>query len=186
MNHDIQNLSGIVGLLATLNLAGRKKPFLIYSHTSVKKYIFAISKYSQTNFSFPIIFIDLEKQVLYQNHLYSLIFMPSKIYKRYSVIILNKQRSGNFLLKYAIKYGLRPSSIYQLLKNGKNFINWEGTIYKGISFCSLPRMGDKFIINSDFINYRFLIEILKNQPSKKIKENVSNCLYKENYFQEYR
>lgn len=145
-----------------------------------------MSKYSQTNFSFPIIFINLKQQLIYKNDLFSLIFIPNRLYKTYSLIILNKQKSGSFLVKSANSYGLRPSSIYNMLKSGKNFINWEGTIYKGQSFCSLPKIGDRFIINSDFFNRRVHMEIDSHRPKKRSKNYLYKNLYKEFFFQEYK
>nr|YP_009297184.1 hypothetical protein Psor_052 [Porphyridium sordidum]AOM66527.1 hypothetical protein Psor_052 [Porphyridium sordidum] len=187
INHNIKNINGLVGLLATLNLAGRRKPFFIYAHESIKTYIFAIMKYSQTNFAFPIVFIDLKQKLIYQNKLFSLLFIPNKTYRKYTIICLNQQKTGSFFVKYAIRYGLRPSSIYKMLKNGKNFINWEGTIYKGKKFCDLPKEGYKFVINPDFFNRRLDMEI-NNYIIKKDKLNTSfyKDLYKEFIFQEYK
>lgn len=186
INNNIKNINGIIGLLATLNLAGRKKPFFIYGHDSIKKYIFSMGKYSQTNFSFPIIFINLKEQFIYKNDLFSLIFIPNKLYRTYSLLILNKQKSGSFLVKSAVNYGLRPSSIYNMLKNGKNFINWDGTIYKGKFFCSLPKIGDRFIIKSDFFNRRLDMEIDGHKSKKRSKNYLYKNLYKEFFFQEYK
>ena len=83
--------------------------------------------------------------------------------------MLTKQKIGNFKIEKALQYGIKPSSIYQSLKTGKIFCNFDGTTYNGTYFCNLPSKGSKFINLNGCTQLRLTIEIVKNIDSENTK-----------------
>nr|YP_010330121.1 hypothetical protein MW505_pgp160 [Porphyridium aerugineum]UNJ17837.1 hypothetical protein [Porphyridium aerugineum] len=167
----INNFNGLIGLIATFNLAGRNQPLNIYAPKELNSYLFAIIKYSQTNFSFQIILRDINKNLVYCNS--NFCFYILKIHKynnHYIYKIIEKQRAGQFKIDKALNYGLRPSIIYKKLKNKINFISFNGISLQGEDFCLNSTMGSKNIISPNYFSSRYIYQYQWN----KIQKNNNN------------
>lgn len=136
--------AGLPGLLSSLTLSGRINPISIYGPQSLKQYLQACTQYSQTNFSFPINFHNLQygEQVVDQS--YTVICLPlSKTSLLYGFTILKKEKKGVFKLAKAKTLNIPQGPIYGKLKEKDNFLSPDGYYLSGKSFSSNTIMGHK-------------------------------------------
>lgn len=146
-NLHINNVSGLLGLLSSLNLIGRIKSLHLYGPIGLKYYLDLGKKYSHTNFNY-LIYIHILQTGLIINHDYYRIY--SFISKnQYEFIIIELEKYGTFLLKKAKLNHLVPGPIYGQLKKGLSFVLPDGLIVNGYSFTSLNLLGDQcsFVLN---------------------------------------
>nr|YP_010338180.1 hypothetical protein MW556_pgp042 [Erythrolobus coxiae]UNJ17765.1 hypothetical protein [Erythrolobus coxiae] len=154
---DTKNIVGLIGLLATLNLGGRTKPIYVYSTRYIKKYCFNIIKYSQTNFSFNIKFINIKDHITYTNSLFYITSLSASLNDNKNTYkIIEKQQPGQFKIQKASFYGIRPSYLYKSLKEQNIFLSFDGNTINGKVrvFCDEPIAGSKHIISCNVINNR--------------------------------
>nr|YP_010851542.1 Ribonuclease Z [Echinothamnion hystrix]WGH14554.1 Ribonuclease Z [Echinothamnion hystrix] len=138
-NLHVSSISGLLGLLSTLNLIGRTKSLHIYAPTELKYYLDLGKKYSKTNFSY-ILYIHILKTGLIINQdgcrIYALNF-----HNCYQFFIIQSQRYGTFYLDKARSNYLLPGPLYGKLKKGFSFLFPDGFILNGSHFTSSNILG---------------------------------------------
>ena len=75
---NIENLSGLLGLLSSLSLINRQKKLSIYSPQGLDKYLNLGKKYSQTNFRYNIYFHPLETGLIIHHNSYQVYTFKNK------------------------------------------------------------------------------------------------------------
>lgn len=153
----INNISGLLGLLSSLNLIGRIKALHIYGPIGLKYYLDLGKKYSQTDFNY-IVYIHILKTGLVINHYQYRIYVFINC-NQYEFIVIQLEQYGTFLLNMAKDNYLIPGPLYGQLKKGSIFILPDGFIFNGYSFTTLNILGKQF---SFFLNRYCNRRILEN------------------------
>jgi len=138
------NLSGLLGLLSSLNLSGRNKPLHIYGPLGLEAYIDLGKKYSHTNFCYNI----------YIHTIQAGLFIDHTNYRIYSIVrddhfeftILSHEKYGTFSLGKAKKFNIIKGPLYGQLKKGINFILPDGFIINGVEFTNYKCIGIKLVL----------------------------------------
>jgi len=138
-NLHISSVSGLLGLLSTLNLMGRTKSLHIYAPIGLKYYLDLGKKYSKTNFSY-ILYIHILKTGLIINH-YGCRIYALESYQNYSFVIVQLEQYGTFYLDKARSNYLLPGPLYGKLKKGCSFLLPDGCILHGYHFTSSNLLG---------------------------------------------
>nr|YP_009395084.1 ribonuclease Z [Bryothamnion seaforthii]ARW63852.1 ribonuclease Z [Bryothamnion seaforthii] len=152
----IKNISGLLGLLSSLNLIGRVKSLHIYGPHDLKYYLDLGKKYSRTNFNY-VVYIHILKTGLVINQQGYRIY---SLYKNnyYEFIMIHSEHSGTFFLEYAKKNYLVPGPLYGKLKKGSIFLLPDGFVLNGNNLTSSNLLGDQFcLLTTGFYN-RTLLE----------------------------
>lgn len=155
---NICNISGLLGLLSTLNLMNRNKILSIYGPKSLIQYLDLQKKYSRTNFGFTVYFYDLSTFFAINftdYHIYS--FCK---YRGFEFIILESEKYSKFLVNKALKFNLLPSPLYAQLKKGLIFMMPDGFILYGPHFTQLSYDGHRFFYTSCNYHDRQLFEYI--------------------------
>nr|YP_009396932.1 ribonuclease Z [Spyridia filamentosa]ARW66118.1 ribonuclease Z [Spyridia filamentosa] len=155
---NICNISGLPGLLSTLNLMNRNKILSIYGPKSLIQYLDLQKKYSRTNFGFTVYFYDLSAffAINFPNYyMYSF----SK-HHSFEFIILESEKYSKFLINQALKFNLLPSPLYAQLKRGLIFIMPDGFILYGSYFTQFSYDGHRFFYTSNKYHDRQLFEYI--------------------------
>nr|YP_009313415.1 Ribonuclease Z [Galaxaura rugosa]SCW21669.1 Ribonuclease Z [Galaxaura rugosa] len=152
-NLDIDNISGLMGLLSSLSLSCHIQHINIYGPPGIFEYLQLARKYSQTTFrySLKIHIINYNKYQL--NILHILHAKPQDIYKHtFMYSFIEKERVGRFQLYKANNiYKIEPGSIYAYLKHQKKCIMPDGLIVSGKYFTHEYMIGIK-LLYSDKLN----------------------------------
>lgn len=138
-NLHISSISGLLGLLSTLNLMGRTKSLHIYAPFGLKYYLDLGKKYSKTNFSY-ILYVHVLNTGLIINH-YGYRVYALKYYTHYSFILVQSENYGTFSLDKARSNYLLPGPLYGKLKKGCSFLSPDGLILDGCNFTSSNCLG---------------------------------------------
>nr|YP_009391567.1 ribonuclease Z [Laurenciella marilzae]ARW59711.1 ribonuclease Z [Laurenciella marilzae] len=159
-NLHINNISGLLGLLSSLNLIGRTKSLHLYGPVDLRYYLDLGKKYSRTNFNY-VIYLHVLKTGLIINHydyrIYALYCQSS-----FEFIFIKSERYGTFFLDKARYNYLVPGPLYGKLKKGMSFLLPDGFIMNGTSLTSRNNLG--FHLNCFTDNFY----------RRKVFENVSN------------
>ncbi|MEE2953563.1 MAG: ribonuclease Z [Bacteroidota bacterium] len=124
---------GLIGLVNTMHLLGRKKELHIYSHKLLKNIIDLQMEASSTELRFPLFFHEIpidKEEVLYDDkdiRICNLLLDHSISCSGF--LFKEKKPSRTILKEEIIKYNI-PFSYYDKLKSGKDFIDDNGNCIK--------------------------------------------------------
>nr|YP_009399231.1 ribonuclease Z [Kapraunia schneideri]ARW68837.1 ribonuclease Z [Kapraunia schneideri] len=135
----ITNLSGLIGLLSTLNLIGRTKSLHIYAPSGLKYYLNLGKKYSRTNFSYIIYIHTLDTGLIINKSTFRVYSI--RFHSFYKLLIIQAELYGTFCLQKAKNNNLVPGPIYSRLKKGFSFIMPDGFIINGYSLTQSNQLG---------------------------------------------
>lgn len=156
----IASVSGLMGLLSTLNLIGRTKSLHIYAPFSLKYYLDLGKKYSRTNFSY-IIYIHILKNGLIINKSSFRVYAVRHYYF-YQLFIIQSELYGTFYLQKAKSNNLTPGPIYGRLKHGFSFVMPDGFVIDGYSLTYLNKLGSQIFCTHSYFYRKNLIKFLEN------------------------
>nr|QCI09048.1 ribonuclease Z [Inkyuleea mariana] len=139
----IDNISGLLGLLSSLNLISRKKSLHIYAPLGLDQYLELGKKYSCTNFCYSLYFHILTTGLIIEHSHYHLYTFSR--YLQFEFIIISKERYGKFNSNKAKTFYLIEGPLYGHLKKGFNFLLPDGFILNGDNFTQDNYLGEKFL-----------------------------------------
>nr|YP_010951880.1 Ribonuclease Z [Laurencia obtusa]WMP12819.1 Ribonuclease Z [Laurencia obtusa] len=156
----INNISGLLGLLSSLNLIGRTKSLHLYGPVNLRYYLDLGKKYSRTNFNY-VIYLHILKTGLIINH------YGCRIYAFYSksgfeFIMLRPEQYGTFFLDKARCNYLAPGPLYGKLKKGMSFLLPDGFTLDGVRLTSQNVIGSHLSCLTDNFYCRIAIENVSN------------------------
>lgn len=162
-NLHIHNISGLLGLLSTLNLTGRIKSLHIYAPVDLKYYLDLGKKYSRTNFSY-IIYVHSLKTGLIINQYGCKIYAFNNCHQ-YEFIIIQSEQYGTFFLNKARNNHLLPGPLYGKLKKGNSLLCPDGFIFDGYKLTSISMLGYQICI---FLSCFYKRKIFENTLHSRI------------------
>nr|ARW64070.1 ribonuclease Z [Chondria sp. (in: red algae)] len=140
----INNISGLLGLLSSLNLIGRTKSLHIYGPSNLKYYLDLCKKYSRTNFSYIVYFHILKTGLIINHNSFRIYTFVTKYY--YQFTLISSEQYGTFFLNKARNNYLVPGPLYGQLKKGYSFILPDGFIINGTKLTSNNVLGFHLIL----------------------------------------
>ena len=153
----INNMSGLLGLLSSLNLIGRIKSLHIYGPKDLAHYLDLSKKYSHTNFNY-IIYIHILNTGLIINYDQYRVYAFNNNHK-YEFLIIQSEQYGKFILDKAQNNYLLPGPLYGELKKGLDFVLPDGVILNGNYFTLLNNLfGNQILFFLDRYYRRINIE----------------------------
>nr|QCI04565.1 ribonuclease Z [Apoglossum ruscifolium] len=143
----INNISGLMGLLSSLNLIGRIKSLHIYAPKDLVDYLNLCKKYSHTNFSYIVYIHILKTGLVINSDQYRLYSFVNDF--QYEFIIMELEQYGKFILSKARENYLIPGPLYGKLKRGVDFILPDGFSLNGNDFTVINLFGSQlsFLLN---------------------------------------
>ena len=123
---------GLMGLLSTLSLQGRRGDMHIYADSRLKELIENQLKIMRSHFMYPLIFHDLSRQaeVIYEDKVLSVTSFPLKHHYEAPVcgfLFREKERERTIRTDMAKAWGV-PIAFMQYLKQGEDFITENGEL----------------------------------------------------------
>ena len=140
-NLHIFSVSGLLGLLSTLNLIGRIKSLHIYAPIELKYYLDLGKKYSKTNFNY-VLYIHVLTTGLIVNQYGCRLYAVN--YKHcYEFYVVQSEQCGTFFLNKARNNNLLPGPLYGKLKKGFSFLMPDGFTLNGYILTSSNVLGSE-------------------------------------------
>nr|QCI08524.1 ribonuclease Z [Spermothamnion repens] len=157
----INNISGLFGLLSSLNSIGRIKDLHIYGPKGLDAYIDLGKKYSHTNFKY-LLYIHTLKNGLVINHFKYRIYALVNI-NRFDFVIIISEVPGKFRIQKASNQYLFPGPLYRNLKKGSTFILPDGLVLEGYKFTLVNHMGSKFtFVLNNYYSRKYLEKTIQS------------------------
>lgn len=156
-NMHIKNLSGLIGLLSSLNLISRIKSLHIYGPKDLVYYLELNKKYSHTNFNYLIYIHILSTGLIINDDNYRVYSFVTQ--DNYNFLIMQQEKFITFLVDKAKINGLVPNSLYSKLKMGFIFQLPDGYLLNGSKFISIYLPGDQVSFVFDLYSRRINLEI---------------------------
>nr|YP_010726562.1 hypothetical protein P4D33_pgp009 [Hypnea spinella]WDY85037.1 hypothetical protein [Hypnea spinella] len=149
--NNIDNISGLLGLLSSLSLINRKKQINIYVSKGIEKYIILGKRYAKTNFRYGIYMYILKTGLIIKNQDYKIYTFNNKL--NFEFLLTAKNKYGKFKLYKAKKFRFTIGPTYGKLKNGCCFLLPDGIIIDGYKFTKPHKSGTtKSILNNKYHN----------------------------------
>nr|CRF40042.1 Ribonuclease Z [Laurencia snackeyi] len=156
----INNISGLLGLLSSLNLIGRTKSLHLYAPVDLMYYLDLGKKYSRTNFNY-VIYLHILKTGLIINHYgYRIYAFCTK--SGFDFTIIGPEQYGTFFLDKARCNYLAPGPLYGKLKKGMSFLLPDGFIIDGVMLTSPNLLGSHVSCLTSNFYCRRVIENVTN------------------------
>nr|WOA02386.1 hypothetical protein [Gloiopeltis furcata] len=138
----IKQISGLMGLLSSLSLIGRKKEIHIYSPRGLENYLKLSKKYSQTNFRYNLYVHILATGIIISNNLYKVYTFTTSL--KFNFLLILHETYGKFKSDKARLFNLISGPLYGQLKQGKSFLAPDGIVIRSKRFTQSNRKGKKF------------------------------------------
>ncbi|MBD3615634.1 MAG: ribonuclease Z [Gracilimonas sp.] len=151
---DIDHYSGLLGLLATLQLQRRDKPLTITGPKGIKDFVEWNLKFADIQPSYEIKFHeikeDIESDVVHDTEEYYVEARPLK-HTRFCVgyRFQEKDKPGKVDANKAEKMGISKDAQFKELKAGNDVTLDDGTVVKSSDIVGHPRPGDSFAYVTD-------------------------------------
>lgn len=152
------NISGLLGILSSLNLMKRIEPIYIYGPDGLQDYLDLGKKYSRTNFAYLLCIdiIDLYTKVIINHLNYKLYSMLCN--NHYELCFIELEIPGKFILDKVKHFNLLPGPLYGRLKKSCIFILPDGLVLKGNKFIVYANKGMKLSVLLGKYHTRLAIE----------------------------
>lgn len=153
-HYDVDHYSGLIGLLATLQLQRRDKPITLVGPEGLKEYIEFNFKFANIDLNFDIIYVevkeDIESERVVDNDDY---YVEARPLNHTSFCLgyrfQEKDRPGKVDAEKAEKLGITEDKQYKALKAGEDITLEDGTEIKSYDIVGHPRPGDSFAYITD-------------------------------------
>lgn len=151
---DVDHFSGLLGLLATLQLQRRDKPLTIVGPKGIKEYVEWNLKFSEIDPVYEINFHEIEEDIEVDR-----VFDADEYYVEARPLnhtkfcvgfrFQEKDRPGKVDAEKAEKMGISKDEQYKALKAGEDVTLDDGTVVKSHDIVGHPRPGDSFAYVTD-------------------------------------
>jgi ribonuclease Z len=137
------HLYGLIGLLTSLQLAGREKPLYLYGPDGLARYLTFMEKLSQFKFHYEIKITEAAaERAVWEMAEYTVTAMPL----RHSVLVLGfrlqeKMRPGEFDVVTAERLGIPPGPLRRRLQQGEPATLPNGAVVRPEQVLGPPRPG---------------------------------------------
>lgn len=124
---------GLVGLLSTMHLLGRKKPIHIYGPVALRELVNAHLYHGKTTLAFDLIFHDLtsdNSELIYKDKLIEIWTIPLEHRIYCNGFLIKEKEKPRKISKEAIKKYDPPISMMHRLVNGEDWVKEDGSIIR--------------------------------------------------------
>lgn len=143
---------GLMGLLASIGLAGDPDRIDIYGPPQLDSYLQACARHSHTHLSYPVRVHKHKPGVIFEDDDYTV--SCQRLDHRvpaYGYRVAEKDRPGRFDVAKAKALGIAPGPIYGRLKQGERVTLPDGRTIDGTTLCGDPQPGRKLAYCTDTV-----------------------------------
>ena len=168
---------GLIGLISSFHLLGRKNDLHIYAPPQLEKIINIQFEASKTVLNYPLHFHYLHQNItetIFENNIITVkAFTLEHSIPTWGFIFSEKQGKRNIIKSFADEMSI-PNNEYLKIQNGANFTDSDGKIYKNKSITTDPPKVRSYAYCSDTGYFEKIIPVIKDV----------NVLYHESTFAE--
>jgi ribonuclease Z len=157
------HIFGLMGLIASMGLAGKGQNIDIYGPQGLAEYLQACAKYSYMHLYSRLQVHEVRPGLVYEDAEFAVTCQLLKHrVPAYGYRIVEKDRPGRFNLEKAVALGIPPGPIYGKLKQGETITLEDGRQIKGKELCSEPETGRKIVYCTDTVFCDAAVELAQD------------------------
>ncbi|MFD0794058.1 ribonuclease Z [Mucilaginibacter litoreus] len=143
---------GLVGLLSSMHLNGRKKVMKIFGPAPLKEIIEIQLKYSETTLNYPLEYIftnAAQKELIFENQDMCVESIPLDHRISCTGFLIKQKKRLRKLIKERIEELQIPVPYYSAIKKGHDYTSADGTVYKNDTLTTSPADPKSYAYVSD-------------------------------------
>tara|TARA_B100001564_G_scaffold94394_1_gene76956 strand:- start:2952 stop:3764 length:813 start_codon:yes stop_codon:yes gene_type:complete len=156
---------GLIGLINTFKLLGRKVDLNIYGPLGIKEIILLQMKLSKSRTEFKLIFFELEKkdpEVIFEDDLVKITTIPLR-HRVYTNGFLFEDKLKIKKINYQIANSYKiPKTFYEKLKEGRDYKDVKGNVVKNTLITSNSNNPFSYAYCSDTSFFSKIVDQIKN------------------------
>ncbi|ERN41390.1 ribonuclease Z [Rubidibacter lacunae KORDI 51-2] len=157
------HIFGLMGLLASIGLAGTGAPIALCGPQGLDSYLRACARYSHTNLGRRIDVTESQPGVVFEDSEYLVSCLPLKHrIPAFGYRIVEKDRPGRFMVEKAAAQGILPGPIYGRLKRGETIVLPDGRRIRGNELCEPDEIGRKVVYCTDTVFCEAAIDLARD------------------------
>ncbi|MCW6036507.1 ribonuclease Z [Spirulina subsalsa FACHB-351] len=154
------HIYGLMGLIASIGLAGTGHTLDIYGPPALADYIKTSARCSQLDIARRVNIHRVQAGLVYEDAEFTV--TAQKLEHRvtaHGYRVTEKDKSGRFNVEQAQALGIPPGPIYKELKQGKTITLDDGRIINGQTLCSDPEKGRSVVYCTDTVFCQGAVEL---------------------------
>ena len=158
------HIYGLIGLLNSFSLSIREEPITIFSPNGLEEIIRVQLKYTKSELSFPLSFIDLDtakNQMIFEDKLIEVYTIPLQHRAPTSGFLFREKPLPLNIIASKISEFEIPVEKIKEIKNGKDFMLADGDIIPNSELTLPPKPSRAFAFCSDTVYNESIIPIIK-------------------------
>jgi ribonuclease Z len=157
------HIFGLMGLLASIGLAGNSKGIDIYGPAGLREYLQACGKYSYTYFAYGLKVHTIKPGIVCEDKDFTVSCGQLKHrVPAFGYRIAEKDRTGRFSVEKAQELGIPSGPLYGRLKQGESITLEDGRIIHGRELCGADERGRHLVYCTDTIFCDGAVELAKD------------------------
>ncbi len=151
---------GLMGLLATLGMAGGARGVAVYGPRGIGEYVREVSRRTQQRATYPLEVREVEAGPVFEDAEFAVSCAPLKHrLPAFGYRVDEKDRPGHFDVERAREQGIPPGPLYGRLKRGERVTLPDGRTFDGADFCGPALKGRSVVYCTDTIYCRAAVEL---------------------------
>jgi ribonuclease Z len=156
------HIFGLMGLLASIGLAGSSKGIAIYGPRELREYLEVCGKCSYTHFAYPLRIQTIKPGIIYEDKEFTVSCGQLKHrIPAFGYRISEKDRPGRFNVEKAKELGIPSGPLYGRLKQGETIELGDGRKIDGKKLCGADEPGRHLVYCTDTIFCDGAVELAK-------------------------
>ncbi len=156
---------GLVGLISSMHLLGRKKELHIYGPARLKDILDIQLEASETTLAYPLIFHPLapeSRAVIYEDEKLTVSTIPLKHSIPTCGFLFKEKKGKRRIIKEMAQSLDIPVNDYPKIKNGEDFTDGTGKVYKNEEITGEPYPVRSYAYCSDTAYYEPVVPVIKD------------------------
>lgn len=146
------HIFGLMGLIASMGLAGNAQPINIYGPAGLGDYLRACEQYSHMRIGDRLRIHQSTSGIIFEDDEFQVSCLPLKHrVTAFGYRVTEKDRAGRFNVEKAQKLGIPAGKIYAELKKGAVVKLDDGRIINGSDLCGDRQIGRKMVYCTDTV-----------------------------------
>ena len=146
------HIFGLLGLLASVGMAGNPEQIDIYGPPPLKDYLQGCIRTSQTHLNYPVRIHAVQAGTVFQDEELTVTALPLKHrVTAHGFRVQEADRPGRFDVEQAQALGIPPGPIYKQLKDGAQVTLADGRVIDGRQLCGPDLPGRSFVYCTDTV-----------------------------------
>jgi ribonuclease Z len=151
---------GLMGLLATLGMAGGARGVSVYGPRGISEYVREVSRRTQLHTSYPLEVNEVSEGAVFEDEGFAVTCAPLKHrLPAYGYRVDERDRPGHFDVRRAMELGIPPGPLYGRLKRAERVTLPDGREFDGADFCGPTLKGRSVVYCTDTIYCRSAVEL---------------------------